>query len=185
MKKIIFATLLALLLPLCAQAQTFEPCAKAENDLVYEEDNLGSDSDFSVIYELKLAQFVEARYGSPAYWRYVFAREDVGSAVSADTQDLLASKVGKDVSYLPKWITLHVYEKDELSNSQREKLSKLTNGSRANQSNIMEENGKIAVLTTSETLNSSYLKNFYGNFFPKMQQCGDEKYVAFAQYSVI
>jgi hypothetical protein len=80
---------------------------------------------------------------------------------------------------------LYVYEKDELSNSQREKLSKLTNGSRANQYNIMEENGKIAVLTTSEMLNSSYLKNFYGNFFPKMQQCGDEKYVAFAQYSEI
>lgn len=182
MKKIIFATLLALLLPLCAQAQTFEPCAKAENDLVYEEDNPGSDNDFSVIYELKLAQFVEARYGSPAYWRYVFAREDVGSAVSADTQDLLASKVGKDVSYLPKHVTLYVYEKNDLDS---DRINQLKSGG-SNQYEIMENDTQIAVLVTAFRLKSPYLKDFYGNFFPKIQQCGDvEYYDKYAQYSVI
>lgn len=193
MKKTI-GLLLMLLIPLFAAAQEIPSChlgeedflANYDNNLTYTSNNAGADDQFSVRYELQAARFIQAGPDSPAHWTYVFVQECWhDSSVGADNEDLLACKVGKDVSYLPTFVTLNVYQQKDLSKVQLEKLQ-LAKDETSSQVRIIDDNQKLAVLSAPSNHEfETYFDDFEGNFFPKQWVCGNNYFLQYAQSSVL
>ena len=107
------------------------------------------------------------------------------ASVGADNEDLLACKVGKDVSYLPTFVILNVYQQKDLSKVQLEKLQ-LAKDETGSQVRIIDDNQKLAVLSAPSNHEfETYLDDFEGNFFPKQWVCGNDYFLQYAQSSVL
>ena len=163
-----------------------EDCS-ARQALDYVSDFGGSDDIFSVKYELKAAEFVPAHHDYAAHWTYVYAQQYYGLYEGTDSEDLLDSMAGKDLSFLPKVVTLHVYNNAALTSGAQEQLAALQGEEQGTAYRIIRAGNKTAVLSAPVMRESrkNFLENFEGRFFPRERACGYGDYLNQALPSVL
>ena len=163
-----------------------EDCS-ARQALDYVSDFGGSDDMFSVKYELKAAEFVPAHHDYAAHWTYVYAQQYYGLYEGTDSEDLLDSMTGKDLSFLPKVVTLHVYNNADFTADAQRQLAALQAEEQGTAYRIIRAGKKTAVLSAPVMREGrkNFLEDFDGRFFPRERACGNESYLNEALPSVL